>query len=829
MRKLVLRVLKFFSVFSATLAVFWAALARWVFMTWAELQMEELVYELKAPLQGTGSDLVLGGVKNVIVPAVCALVLMLVLIRVLRSSRFRVQILSVISAVALAVLVSTSVYAWNRLDMGAYLEATGQDSEFIRDHYVDPAEVRMTFPQEKRNLVYIFLESIETTFADQSVGGAMAENIIPELTALSMEGEDFSQEGMLNGAHALQSTGWTMAGMFAHTSGLPLKISIDSNAMNTQKAFFSGMTNLGDILKKEGYHQALMVGSDGEFGGRALYFREHGNYDILDYKYALAEELIPPSHYVWWGYEDARLFEIAKQELTDLAAADEPFNLTMLTVDTHFEDGYVCEYCSDTYGDDQYSNVISCSSRMVTEFVRWIQAQDFYENTTIVIAGDHRTMDSNYCDAIPEDYVRKVYATVINAAAEKTTAEAREYSTFDLFPTTLAAMGVEIEGDRLGLGVNLFSQEKTIVEEFGLWSVNRELRKNSPFMDAMGNIQTTYPKATIQIDPGEKDGTILVSVCDIKDAEEEIRGMNMTLTAEDGRAETIRMKRGGNKIYTAEADISHLERGYGTLALTMTGKSGREYELETFTGNLLISSVNSLNEYLGRISELEGYSILMAAADEMSTGMHWQARKKLAAMGIASELKKSEAYRKSFYAVITPDGVAEEISEQMVSTTGTLPDGSEYYVRSRGRKAGNKTGCMIIIDDVDYAPSTRGLNVVVYDHVLGKVADVSAFDTYLVEPSAKASVDSFGVKNLYVTVSDVKLDKEPGWLTLRFWSGLRKDTVHEVVMIKQEDGSFVGRVNLPYSVLDKCYMAVYGVNAKDEEVRLATLESWMLL
>ena len=35
-----------------------------------------------------------------------------------------------------------------------------------------------------------------------------------------------------------------------------------------------------------------------------------------------------------------------------------------------------------------------------------------------------------------------------------------KFSQFDMFPTTLAALGVKIEGNKLGLGVNLFSLNK---------------------------------------------------------------------------------------------------------------------------------------------------------------------------------------------------------------------------------------------------------------------------------------------------------------------------------------------------------------------------------
>ena len=42
--------------------------------------------------------------------------------------------------------------------------------------------------------------------------------------------------------------------------------------------------------------------------------------------------------------------------------------------------------------------------RQVKEFVDWIQQQDFYENTTIVIAGDHPTMDKDFCEDVDDDY-----------------------------------------------------------------------------------------------------------------------------------------------------------------------------------------------------------------------------------------------------------------------------------------------------------------------------------------------------------------------------------------------------------------------------------------
>ena len=116
-------------------------------------------------------------------------------------------------------------------------------------------------------------------------------------------------------------------------------------------SFFPSITGLGDILQNEGYRQVLMIGSDATFGGRKAYFNTHGNFEIFDYTTAKDKSLIPDDYYVFWGFEDARLFTFAKDELKTLAAGEEPFNLTLLTVDTHFEDGYVCQHCKKAFGD----------------------------------------------------------------------------------------------------------------------------------------------------------------------------------------------------------------------------------------------------------------------------------------------------------------------------------------------------------------------------------------------------------------------------------------------------------------------------------------------
>ena len=303
--------------------------------------------------------------------------------------------------------------------------------------YVRPEEANIELPEEKRNLIYIFLESMETTYYSTQDGGLSQYDLIPEISRLAKENVNFSDTDKLGGAYSI-----------------------------------------GQVLQKNGYHNYLLLGSDATFGGRRNLFKQHGNYEIWDFESARAEN--KADEQIWLGFTDDQLFDYAKEKVAYLAEQNEPFNFTMLTADTHFPDGYKCKDCPDKW-DEQYKNVISCSSERVGDFIKWLQKQDFYDNTTIVISGDHLTMQSDFFELEEwQDYQKKVLNLIINPAVEVENTN-RSYSTMDLYPTTLAALGANIEENKLGLVTNLFSSEKTLIEKYGVEYVNNELMKVSRF------------------------------------------------------------------------------------------------------------------------------------------------------------------------------------------------------------------------------------------------------------------------------------------------------------------------------------------------------------
>lgn len=383
---------------------------------------------------------------------------------------------------SVVILLISIIFALGQIGLYTYIVNQLMRSEIFEEEYITSETVQITFPEEKRNLIYIFLESVETTLVSKENGGGWDYSIIPELEQLAKDNINFSNTDKLGGAIQLPGTGWTVAGMVAQTSGVPLKISLqDHNSYSGYSSFLPGVYTLGDILKKEGYNLKLMVGSDAEFGGRKDYFTIHGDYEIFDFYTAIEEGKMTKEDEVWWGYDDDDLFKWAKDEILELAEQEEPFNFIMLTADTHFTDGYLSENVGDEF-DTQYENVFAYSSKCVYEFVDWIKEQDFYDNTTIVIVGDHIGMQTEfYEDHLEKDYTRTVYNTFINSAVPDTNSKNRQFSTLDIFPTVLASIGVEIEGNRLGLGTNLFSGEQTLVEKYGYEDTNKQLERRSNY------------------------------------------------------------------------------------------------------------------------------------------------------------------------------------------------------------------------------------------------------------------------------------------------------------------------------------------------------------
>ena len=450
--------------------------ARWFVTVYGRIGFDSILFTLQSSLSGVQSDLLRSYLLRGALPAAVCTALSCFILLMLRKLPVR-RWVSVVSSIALA--LGLLGYAAVDVELTDHVWGILTRSRLYEENYVSPDSVQITFPDEKRNLVYIMLESMETTYLSQELSGGSDVNLIPELTQLAQEGINFSHNDTIGGFHATNGASWTIGAIVAQTAGIPLKtpegITDWQNGYGKDGIFLPGVKSITGILDEAGYHTTFLCGSDANFGGRKTYYRTHGMDHIYDIYTARKDGIVPEDYFVWWGMEDKYLFEYAKQELTEISQQDEPFAFTMLTVDTHHIGGYQCVYCTDEF-EESYEQSISCSSRQVLEFVNWLKAQPFWDNTTVVITGDHLSMDNGYFQRnVDADYDRMVYNCILNAPVSSDNTKNRDYCAVDLFPTTLAALGCTIEGDRLGLGVNLFSDLPTLAEDMGFDRFNAEL------------------------------------------------------------------------------------------------------------------------------------------------------------------------------------------------------------------------------------------------------------------------------------------------------------------------------------------------------------------
>lgn len=444
--------------------------ANWALNYFGLSGFEQIVFHLKVPLEGTNKQFIKDWF-NLCLLRSCLITAIVFIVAQFAKNNSLFYIGSVFFI----------IYAIWRIGLIQYILHQFQSTTLYEDHYVDGRYADIQFPKKKRNLIHIYVESLETTYTSKKNGGNYNDDLIKELSTLAKEEINFSNSNQLGGAFVVNGTGWTTGGMVAQSSGIPLTIPITNPKFSEHTPFLPGAYALGDILAKEGYQQEYLIGSNALFGGRKFYFEKHGNFRIYDYEYAKQKHKIDDDYDVFWGYEDEKLFAFAKEEITRLATADKPFHFTMLTVDNHHPYGYPDEKCQRTY-KEQLSNIIRENSIKIGSFIDWLKQQPFYENTTIVITGDHLSMAAQYINhTYDKNYPRTIFNVFANSACTTKNTKQRQFTNLDFYPTILASMGVMIEGDRLGLGTNLFSDKKTLAEQMGLQKLNKALVKQSKY------------------------------------------------------------------------------------------------------------------------------------------------------------------------------------------------------------------------------------------------------------------------------------------------------------------------------------------------------------
>ncbi len=468
----------------------------WGKEAFGDLTPDQILINLNSPTEGTDTGVYISlfegpVLTTALVTALFCIVVFSNLSLVYKRKEHSLKVIPALAvriisfALAVAILVGGCAYGIEKFQLLTLYDAYMSASSYIEDNFADPKKVELTFPEKKRNLIFIYLESMENTFFSKELGGYFEENLMPDMAKLMKEGISFShKEKGFGGMTKTPGSGWSVAGMVNMFTGLPMKVPVNGNSYGQPDNFLPGATALGDILEEQGYEQSIMFGAEAAFGGLNFFYQSHGNYNILDWPAVKEKGWLPKNYKQFWGFEDDKLYEFAKKEITRLHKTGKPFNFVMETADTHAPEGYLSKHVEDKFWT-RYANVVHYSQGEAVKFIRWIQKQPFYKNTTVIVVGDHLSMASEFFKDVT-DYERTIFNLILNAPEEvadipKEHTFNRKWAPFDMFPTTLASLGVEIEGNRLGIGTNMFSGEKTLLERDGLETVEAELSNRSNF------------------------------------------------------------------------------------------------------------------------------------------------------------------------------------------------------------------------------------------------------------------------------------------------------------------------------------------------------------
>jgi phosphoglycerol transferase len=318
----------------------------------------------------------------------------------------------------------------------------GGGVDYFEANYIPPGTVAVQGTHTK-NLVLIYMESLEAAYANPELFGA--DRIAP-LTQLP--GESFARYRQAPG------TGFTIAAIVATQCGLPLE-RMGIFDINTQGQvvddFLPRATCLSDILKRQGYRNVFMGGASLTFAGKGKFLHTH-HYDDVYGKEDWVARGADPRRMNGWGLYDDDLFAHAKDKLRELHAQGKPFNLTVLTVDTHEPEGYQSRDCK--VRGEPFEGVVECSAREVADFVAFIKQSGYLEDTNVVVLGDHLARKNPVADKLETLPERYIFNKFISQTPMRKNRD--ELVHFDLLPTMLEFIGFDARGNQMGLGFSGF-------------------------------------------------------------------------------------------------------------------------------------------------------------------------------------------------------------------------------------------------------------------------------------------------------------------------------------------------------------------------------------
>lgn len=343
-----------------------------------------------------------------------------------------------------------------------------EENDFILQNYYVPEAEQVVFGK-KNNLIIILLES---AVKNRRYTEKDTSSYIPQLQKLDTIYQH--HEKLIN----CYGTTWTIAALTAWSFGVPLKLPYGVNGNKyTVENFLPHAVSIWDIIKENGYDLYLYLGSNAHFSGINNLFK-HGNFEIHDLNYYDEQKKITKENKSECGIYDFFIYDELYKKYVELREQNKPFVLFMQTLDTHVP-GYT-PIEKQKYHDirDSWFDADTMLYQFICNMEKFLDT----DPVTILVFGDHAPMGEQAEINLGKPlYTLFVGKNVSQIPKSKLT---QSVNPMDIAPTILQAAGARWNNDQFGLGISMFSSDKSFSEKEGFEALDEKLLYYSKFYDS---------------------------------------------------------------------------------------------------------------------------------------------------------------------------------------------------------------------------------------------------------------------------------------------------------------------------------------------------------
>ncbi|KKI90264.1 glycerol phosphate lipoteichoic acid synthase [Bacillus sp. SA1-12] len=315
-----------------------------------------------------------------------------------------------------------------------------------------------------RNVIYIHLESLQEFIIDYKLNG---EEVTPFLNSLTRDSSTFYFDNFF---HQTGQGKTADAEFMLENSlfGLPQGSAFSTKGRNTYQAAPA-------ILGQNGYTSAVFHGNTKTFWNRNEIYKSLGYDKFFDLSYYTAKE----GDIVNYGLMDKPFFQ---QSIPMLKSLEQPFYTKLITLSNHFPypiDQELATIDKHTTGDnsvDSYFQTARYLDEAIKQFFADLKTSGLYDNSIIVMYGDHYGISDNHNKAMSKVMGKEVgdfenaqlqrVPLFIHIPGEEGGGTMHQYGgQIDLMPTLLHLLGIDTKGF-VQLGTDLLSEDHQEIVPF---------------------------------------------------------------------------------------------------------------------------------------------------------------------------------------------------------------------------------------------------------------------------------------------------------------------------------------------------------------------------